>query len=142
VILSEYLKPEPICASVDLKEGELGVRFPVEISIGVRCIQATGFVIRFAGEAVAYLNQCAHVAVELDWRPGEFFDADGLYLLCSTHGAAYRPEDGFCVSGPCAGKTLLPIRILEVDGVVSWLPNASLGVPQQPSISNDLTNST
>jgi nitrite reductase/ring-hydroxylating ferredoxin subunit len=47
---------------------------------------------------------------------GEFFDDSGLYLICSTHGATYEPHTGFCVGGPCKGKSLQRLEIEERDG--------------------------
>jgi nitrite reductase/ring-hydroxylating ferredoxin subunit len=60
---------------------------------------ATGFVVRHGGTAYAYLNRCAHVPIELDWNEGEFFESSKLYLMCSTHGAIYIPENGQCAGG-------------------------------------------
>ena len=74
---------------------------------------ATGFVVRFHGKAYAYVNQCAHVAVELDWNQGDFFSNDKDYLVCATHGAHYRPDNGFCVMGPCKGKSLKMLAVIE-----------------------------
>ena len=68
------------------------------------------FAVRFDGVVHAYLNRCAHVPVELDWVEGEFFDLSRLYLVCSTHGAAYLPESGRCVAGPCSGSGLVALR--------------------------------
>lgn len=73
----------------------------------------TGFVIRFHGKPYAYVNQCAHVPVELDWNQGEFFTVQKDYLICATHGAHYQPDTGFCVMGPCKGKRLKPIKVIE-----------------------------
>jgi len=67
-----------ICASTDLLNGGSGVRF--EVDVGGR--NAPAFAIRYGGRAFAYLNRCAHVAMELDWQPGMFFDFDAEYLLC------------------------------------------------------------
>jgi nitrite reductase/ring-hydroxylating ferredoxin subunit len=84
------------------------VRFSVRL--GEQPVAA--FVVRFGGVARAYLNVCAHRWVELDWEQGRFFDADGRWLMCSTHGALYDPVTGGCVGGPCrgAGLTALPLR--------------------------------
>jgi nitrite reductase/ring-hydroxylating ferredoxin subunit len=103
-----------ICASTALAEGGKGVRFVVERHGQLQA----AFAIRCGGIVRAYLNRCAHVPVELDWVEGEFFDLSGLYLLCSTHGAAYAPETGHCRSGPCAGRGLTPIKVEERDGQV------------------------
>jgi nitrite reductase/ring-hydroxylating ferredoxin subunit len=74
---------------------------------------ATGFVVRFHGKPYAYVNQCAHVPVELDWNQGDFFTVQKDYLICATHGAHYQPDTGFCVMGPCKGKRLKSIEVME-----------------------------
>ena len=95
--------------SEDLQEGAKGLRFALP-ALGEF---ATGFVVRFRGKPYAYVNQCAHVSVELDWEEGEFFTAQKDYLICATHGAHYQPDTGFCVMGPCKGKRLQPIEVSE-----------------------------
>jgi nitrite reductase/ring-hydroxylating ferredoxin subunit len=108
-----------ICESAVLEEGGKGVRFPVTAAGEDR----TGFVVRYNGRAYAYLNQCAHVPIELDWTEGEFFESSGLYLMCSTHGAIYSPESGRCEGGPCRGGRLRPIMVSERDNQVFWQPD-------------------
>jgi nitrite reductase/ring-hydroxylating ferredoxin subunit len=103
-----------VCPSHALLEGGDGVRFEVERA-GQR---HPAFAIRFEGRPHAYLNRCAHVGVELDWQPGRFFDADGMVLICSTHGALYDPGSGECLGGPCRGGRLEPVAVEEVDGQV------------------------
>jgi nitrite reductase/ring-hydroxylating ferredoxin subunit len=83
---------------------------------------ARAFVLRFDGHPVAYLNQCAHVAAEMDWQEGEFLDADKRYIICSIHGATYEPRSGLCVAGPCVGARLRALKVSECDGRVSWYP--------------------
>jgi nitrite reductase/ring-hydroxylating ferredoxin subunit len=95
--------------SADLQDGGNGLRFPLT-PLGQN---VTGFVVRFKGVPYAYVNQCAHVSVELDWNPGEFFTAQQDFLICATHGAHYRPDNGFCVMGPCKGKSLKPLKVIE-----------------------------
>lgn len=103
-----------VCASDALADGGDGVRFEVR-----RSGQAhAAFAIRFDGRVHAYLNRCAHVPVELDWQPGRFFDADGIVLICSTHGALYDPASGACLGGPCRGGALIPVAVEEIDGAV------------------------
>lgn len=103
-----------ICASGDLVEGGKGVRF--ETVVEGETVPA--FVVRFNGRACAYINRCAHVPIEMDWMEGEFFDDAGAYLICSTHGAVYAPDSGHCLGGPCVGKHLTPLPVLEKDGQV------------------------
>ncbi len=103
-----------ICRSRELKEGGRGVRF--EIEAGGELLPA--FAIRHQGKVRGYLNRCAHIPVELDFQPGVFFDAQRLYLLCSTHGALYDPATGACVMGRCNGRGLVPLALEERDGGV------------------------
>jgi nitrite reductase/ring-hydroxylating ferredoxin subunit len=83
---------------------------------------ARAFVLRFDGHLVAYMNQCAHVAAEMDWQEGEFLDADRRYIICSLHGATYEPRNGVCIAGPCTGARLRALNVSERDGQVSWYP--------------------
>jgi len=103
-----------ICAATALEEGGAGVRFDVE-RLGRR---VPAFAVRYDGVVHGYLNQCAHVPVELDWAEGMFFDLSGLYLICATHGATYLPETGRCVRGPCNGGGLKKLAVFERDGSV------------------------
>ncbi len=73
----------------------------------------SAFAIRFAGRVHAYLNRCRHQPAEMDWQPGQFFDAQGRYLICSLHGATYEPSNGLCVAGPCTGARLIPLLVQE-----------------------------
>ena len=110
-----------LCPSAKLIDGGAGVRFDVDDGGE----DTSAFVIRYQGRVFGYLNRCAHVAMELDWVAGQFFDADGEALLCATHGAVYDPASGRCVGGPCAGRGGLQVlAVLEREGVVYWRPDA------------------
>lgn len=109
----------PICSSESVVEGGKGIRFPVTAGGET----GNGFVIRYDGKVYGYLNRCAHVPIELDWNEGDFFESSGLYLMCSTHGAIYTPENGHCVGGPCRGGRLRPIMVVEQGGQVYWKPD-------------------
>jgi nitrite reductase/ring-hydroxylating ferredoxin subunit len=108
-----------VCESSALIERGEGIRFELATP-GGESPPAQAFVIRHGGRAYAYLNECAHVPVELDWQPGRFFDAEGEYLICATHGATYRPQDGVCVAGPCRGRSLKMLVCEEHSGQV-WV---------------------
>jgi nitrite reductase/ring-hydroxylating ferredoxin subunit len=72
-------------------------------------------VMRDAGGVVrAYLNRCRHLPIPLDGGTRRFLDDDRRYLMCGTHGALYRLEDGYCFVGPCRGESLRAIAV-EVD---------------------------
>lgn len=68
------------------------------------------------GRLRAYRNLCRHQAIPLDGGSGEFLTRDRRHLVCGTHGALYRLDDGYCVKGPCAGLALDPMRCREKDG--------------------------
>jgi nitrite reductase/ring-hydroxylating ferredoxin subunit len=103
-----------ICPSPELVEGGTAVRF--EIDQGDHKVAC--FAVRHDGVVRAYVNSCPHARTELDWQPGEVFDETGLYLICATHGAAFDPASGLCVSGPCRGDRLYPVPTHEVEGQV------------------------
>lgn len=103
-----------ICDAAALVEGGKGLRFTVRH----HGRPEPAFAVRYDGAVRAFLNRCAHVAVELDWMEGEFFDLSGLYLICSTHGAMYLPDSGRCVGGPCSGRALMPLQVEESNGQV------------------------
>lgn len=102
-----------ICPVADLPEGTArgflleGPEGPVE-----------GLLVRHGLAIVAYLNRCPHRGTPLDWMPGQFLSADGSHIVCATHGARFRIEDGFCFDGPCAGASLTAVRIEIRNGSV------------------------
>ena len=106
---------QPLCNLSDLSEGGPAVPFDV-VYAGQTC---RAFAVRFKGLVHAYLNRCTHVAMELDWQPNRVFDATGQWLQCASHGAAYLPDTGQCVGGPCHGG-LVKINVVDEGGVVCW----------------------
>jgi nitrite reductase/ring-hydroxylating ferredoxin subunit len=109
-----------VCGAAELRDGGDGVRFAVRVGGAA----ASAFVVRHGGAVRGYLNRCAHVAMELDWQPGRFFDSAGEFLVCATHGALYESASGRCAGGPCAGRGgLRPIPVCERDGAVYWQPD-------------------
>lgn len=106
---------QALCNGRDLVNG--GVAVPFDLMYAGQSCRA--FAIRFQGHVHAYLNRCAHVAMEMDWQPNRFFDDSGDWLLCSTHGAVYEPTSGACRGGPCRGG-LIKVPLVEQDGVVYW----------------------
>jgi nitrite reductase/ring-hydroxylating ferredoxin subunit len=84
------------------------------------------------GEVTAWANACLHQPLPLDvthdpeWiEPGVRaapMDDDRVHLLCHSHGARYRTSDGYCVSGPCDGQTLVRFRVTEEAGELALEP--------------------
>ena len=103
-----------VCSSDSVITGGLGVRFEVTDKQDIW----PAFVIRHSEGLAAYINRCAHLALELDWDPGLFFDGDQRHLICSTHGALYTPDTGECVGGPCNGYALEALRVVEIKGAI------------------------
>ena len=114
--------PQPLCASEALAERGRAVLFDV-LEHG-RPMRA--FALRIDGVAVAYLNRCAHVPVEMDWNPGDFLDAERAFIVCSIHGAHYEPASGRCAGGPCGRGRLTALSVTERDGEVSWYPSRDI----------------
>lgn len=68
------------------------------------------------GQAVrAYLNHCPHLGIPLNWQPDKFLSLEQTHIQCSTHGALFTLEEGYCIAGPCRGQSLsaLPTEIDE-----------------------------
>lgn len=76
-----------------------------------------GIVVRFGGKVVGYIDSCPHVGWPLAQNDAYLFSGD--HLLCSGHGAMFRPLDGRCVAGPCLGDSLTPWPIKLSNGIVS-----------------------
>ena len=71
--------------------------------------EATVFVTRRESLLFVYRNHCPHLGLPLEWMPDRFLDREGQYIQCATHGALFRIHDGYCVSGPCTGESLIPV---------------------------------
>ncbi len=113
---------EPLCASAEL--AERGRAFVWDVLLYGR--PARAFVLRIDGQPRAYLNRCVHVPTEMDWQEGQFLDMDRRFILCSIHGAAYDPDDGRCVGGPCGSGRLTPVAVQERDGQLAWYPSRDI----------------
>lgn len=74
-----------------------------------------GFILHWRGQWYAYRNSCPHTGATLNWMPDQFLDIDREFIQCSIHGALFRPQDGFCIYGPCAGRSLEPLPLV-IDG--------------------------
>lgn len=103
----------PLCQAAAVAEGAArGFVF------GAGATRQAVFVVRHAGAIHAYHNACPHQGTPLEITPDAFFDAERQFLVCRTHGAQFRPADGFCVTGPCAGRGLKPAAVRVENGVL------------------------
>ena len=75
------------------------------------------------GTLYCYMNVCPHQGTHLELKPDTFLDVDRKLIQCSTHWAMFRKEDGYCVKGPCIGKSLRPLPVMvDDDGMVLFGP--------------------
>ena len=78
-----------------------------------------GFVVQVADGVRAYVNRCAHLDLPLNYLPDEFLTYDRCLIQCTMHGAVFEKETGFCVAGPCMGRSLIALRVrIESDWVL------------------------
>jgi nitrite reductase/ring-hydroxylating ferredoxin subunit len=115
----EFFAEPPLIepGGVIARAGELDIhptkKFRLMIDQGFGPRPAEALLVLFKGEVRAFLNVCPHVGTPLDWMPNEFFDAESKRLLCRTHGALFDPLSGGCLAGPCAGKGLTEVSIVD-----------------------------
>lgn len=93
-----------VTLDADLPEGR-----PVGRTVGDGRRELPLILLRAGGEIRAWLNSCPHAGVRLDWRPDDFLDHTGTWLLCSMHGALFDPANGVCIAGPCRGSRLVEV---------------------------------
>jgi len=76
-----------------------------------------GFLVRTEeGVLHAYKNNCPHTGAPLNWTPDQFLTTSGRYIQCSIHGAMFKAETGECFAGPCSGKFLKKLDVVEKNG--------------------------
>ncbi len=113
---SQNLERHLLCSATDLAE-----RQPRGFRIGNGQNVLNVLVLKIDGQIHAFENTCPHTGVPLDWGDGRFMDLTGAYLQCSTHGALFRLDDGYCVRGPCARQSLKSLAIRIDEGLVYLL---------------------
>ena len=106
----------PLCTLDDLQD--LGGK-GVTVTCNTRLFDL--FVVRINSEVRAYVNSCPHTGGPLDWVPDQFLSIDRKHILCATHSALFRWQDGACISGPCAGDALTAVPVVVQDGQVLLL---------------------
>lgn len=77
-----------------------------------------GFLVRVGNEVHGYVDRCPHAGLPLAQKLDGYLTPDGSLIACSWHGALFRPGDGVCVGGPCAGARLTSWPVKVEDGVV------------------------
>lgn len=62
----------------------------------------------------AYQNSCPHSGYEqasMAWKKHQFLSGNGEYIQCGSHGALFEIATGQCISGPCIGESLAPVKV-------------------------------
>jgi len=77
-----------------------------------------GLVVRVGDEVRGYVNHCPHAGHPLNLSPHKFLTPDSTLILCSSHGALFEKQTGYCVAGPCTGKSLRPVPLTVESGFV------------------------
>ncbi len=77
-----------------------------------------GFVVRHGGAVIGFVDRCPHAGMPLAMAPDRYLTREGDQILCASHGALFRPTDGLCIGGPCAGRTLTAWPVAIEAGVV------------------------
>jgi nitrite reductase/ring-hydroxylating ferredoxin subunit len=102
-----------LCALSDLPDpGSKGFRYRHE-----RVLFA-GFLVRIGAELRGYVDSCPHAGWPLSALPDRYLTREADAILCTGHGALFRPLDGVCLAGPCAGAALRRWPIAVRDGEV------------------------
>jgi nitrite reductase/ring-hydroxylating ferredoxin subunit len=100
------------------RESELEGHGARAFTIGAGDWPLRGFVVRAGAHLWAYVNRCPHAGHPLNLLPDRFLTPDGTLLLCSSHGALFEKLTGYCVAGPCAGRSLTPVPLEVRSGFV------------------------
>ena len=69
------------------------------------------FVVRKGQSVFGFFNDCPHIGTPLNWKNKNFLTLDNSMIVCATHGAIFRIEDGHCMAGPCVGQSLRTVYI-------------------------------
>jgi nitrite reductase/ring-hydroxylating ferredoxin subunit len=102
-----------LCALDDLAEHPCrGFR------VGEGAWPLSGFLVRKGDRIRGYLNRCPHAGHPLNLKPDDFLTPDRSLIVCCSHGALFDLDSGYCIDGPCAGESLVPVPVEVVDGWV------------------------
>jgi len=79
------------------------------------------FAIKVDDSVHAYINNCPHLGIPLNWQPDEFLSIEETHIQCSTHGALFTMEEGDCIAGPCRGQSLEKLTVELRDDNAIWI---------------------
>ena len=106
-----------LCHLNDVEEEE-SKEFFIPVSEEEKSILA----VKKDGILAIYHNNCPHLGVPMNMEPDRFLDVEKNFIMCSTHGALFKIDDGECVHGPCLGQSLTQIPY-EIRGEEVFISN-------------------
>lgn len=81
------------------------------------------FVLRDGDNAFAYVNDCPHQHLPLNWKDDVFLTLDKSRILCVMHGATFDIQSGNVLSGPMPGDcALMKVPVTVTDGEIRLAP--------------------
>jgi nitrite reductase/ring-hydroxylating ferredoxin subunit len=117
-----------VCRLTDLDEHAARA-----FTIGTGDWPLRGFVVRAGTEVRGYVNRCPHAGHPLNLLPNRFLTPDGALILCSSHGAVFEKQTGYCVAGPCAGRSLRAVPLEVQAGFVMLADHVVVGSFADPT---------
>ena len=104
-----------LCNLSDIEDGNRAA-FTAEFDGKTNMVLA----VRNGERVTVYLNSCPHTGAPLDLNEGKFLSGERKHIICSTHGALFKIEDGYCISGPCRSSSLeaVPVTIKNGDVLI------------------------
>lgn len=105
---SSTTSPIVLCNKSDLPEGE-SRGFDIDDNG-----QDSLFIVRVKGKAYGWKNACPHIdGAPMAWRKDAYMNAKKTHIACHAHGALFELETGVCIQGPCLGKRLQAVELIE-----------------------------
>lgn len=77
-----------------------------------------GFIVRQGDRVHGYVDRCPHAGMTLAEEADDYLTSRGDFISCGWHGALFRIHDGYCIGGPCAGRSLTPWPVTVSGGRV------------------------
>jgi len=103
-----------LCKIADVGEG--GTEVCVQSASGPVYIM----LFHYRGAIRAYVNECPHQRMPLNWAPDTFMLRGPSLLVCAHHGARFDLGSGKCMGGACRGADLKRVRISVKEDSI-WL---------------------
>lgn len=106
-----------ICALEEVADGTAAM-----FNLGTEAPAFPLLVLRSGDEVFGYLNRCTHLGLPLAKQPQHLYFEAHEHVLCNVHYARYGWRDGRCISGECAGESLIAVPLAVIDGQVILQP--------------------